>query len=235
MLGVHLHVPVFTLLLSNSYWCYYSVWLKLFRNGDVWKNITGMRNPGTSTLCRVYDSVFGSRSTLQPCRKTLQILDLLGCWCISERCSALFVEFGDSFQWHFADATLLVYMGIPKENWCMTLDVNLSSACVIVFILLHDLWPPGGFVAWVHICKRQASTWRMLRGCLKDFWRWVLEIPPDFLASALSLRCHLHILPQIQSYIHVFWVHSFYKRQERLASSLQITTSEAARKPEPIG
>lgn len=39
----------------------------------------------------------------------------------------------------FADATLLVYMGIPKENWCMTLDVSLSSACVIVLILLHDL------------------------------------------------------------------------------------------------
>lgn len=157
-LGVHLHVPVFTLLLSIGYWCYYSVWLKLFKNGDVWENITGMRNPGTSNLCRVYDSMFGSRSTLQPCRKALRILDFLGYWCISERCSALFVEFGDSFQWHFADATLLVYMGIPKENWCMTLDVNLSSACVIVLILLHDPWPPGGFAAWVHVCKRQAST-----------------------------------------------------------------------------
>lgn len=97
-LGVHLHIPVFTLLLSTGYWCYYSVWLKLFKNGDVWENITGMRNPGTSNLCRVYDSMFGLRSTLQPCRKALQILDFLGYWCISERCSALFVEFGDSFQ-----------------------------------------------------------------------------------------------------------------------------------------
>lgn len=44
-----------------------------------------------------------------------------------------------AFRDIFADATLLVYMGIPKENWCMTLDVNLSSACVIVLILLHDL------------------------------------------------------------------------------------------------
>lgn len=43
----------------------------------------------------------------------------------------------------FSDILLMqlfwLYMGIPKENWCMTLDVNLSSACVIVLILLHDL------------------------------------------------------------------------------------------------
>lgn len=97
-LGVHLHIPVFTLLLSIGYWCYYSVSLKLFKNGDVWENITGMRNPGASNLCSVYDSMFGSRSTLQPCRKALQILDFLGYWCISERCSALHVEFGDNFQ-----------------------------------------------------------------------------------------------------------------------------------------
>lgn len=158
MLCMHLHFPVSTLLPSIGYRYYYSTWLKLFKNGDVWENITGMRNPGTSNLCRVYDSMFVSRNTLQPYRKALQILDLLGYWCITEQCSALFVEFGDSFQWHFADATFLVYMGIPKENWYMTLDVNLSSACVIVLILLHDLWPPGGFPPWVHVCKRQAST-----------------------------------------------------------------------------
>lgn len=76
----------------------FSFWLKLSKNGDVWGNITGLRNPGTSNLCRVYDSMFGSRSTLPPCRKALQIPDLLGYRCISEQCSALFVEFGDSFQ-----------------------------------------------------------------------------------------------------------------------------------------
>lgn len=98
----------------------------------------------------------------------------------------------------FADATLLVYMGIPKENWCMTLDVSLSSACVIVLILLHDLWPPDGFPAWVHICRKQASAQKMFCGCLKDYWQWVLEILPDSLTSALSFSCHLDTLPKIQ-------------------------------------
>lgn len=84
VLCIHLYIPVFTLFLNIGYLYYYSVWLNLFMSGDVWENIAGMKIPSISSLCRVYDGMPGSRSTLQPRREALQIRDLLGYRCISE-------------------------------------------------------------------------------------------------------------------------------------------------------
>lgn len=72
-----------------------------------------------------------------------------------------------------------------KENWSMTLDVNLSTACDTVLILQNDLWPDG-FLAWGYFCKGPTSASRRLQNCLENFWQWVLEIPLGWVPLLLT-------------------------------------------------
>lgn len=56
------------------------------------------------------------QEALSSLAKASQIRDLLGYWCISEECSALFVEFGDSFQWHFCWCNSSGLYGHPQRK-----------------------------------------------------------------------------------------------------------------------
>lgn len=90
----------------------------------------------------------------------------------------------------------------PKENWSITLDVNLSSACDTVLILWNDLWPDG-FLAWGYFYKGQTLALRKLRNCLEHFWQWALRVepvwtPPSFWHQNCGLGSPSSLLPKLQ-------------------------------------
>lgn len=90
----------------------------------------------------------------------------------------------------------------PKENWSMTLDVNLSSACDTVLTLQNDLWADSVLV-WGILQRTDLST-ESLHNCLENFWWWGWEIPPGWTASPPDINflvwaAHLGLVPKLQT------------------------------------
>lgn len=129
----------------------------------------------------LYVSVFQPRNyfhKISYCslQQSLRALDFLGHQCMNKQCSPLFTVFGDSFQWHFADATFPLYEGIPQRK--LVHDLR----CQPVNSLWHCVDSSEWSMTWWFSClgvllQMTDFSSEMLPNCLENFWQWVLEIP----------------------------------------------------------
>lgn len=153
-------------------------------------NIPVMKKSGIAILWRaLYICVWTKKLLsynilLQP-SASLGALDFLGHRCMNKQCSPLFTVLGDSFQWHFADATFSLYEGIPQRK--LVHDLR----CQPVNSLWHCVDSSEWSVTWWFSClgvllQMTDFSSEMLPNCLENFWQWVLEIPLGWVPLLLT-------------------------------------------------